>query len=104
MSDTSNREQRTRRLGRVLASSFLGMFLGSLLSGVLQDVSDLFITLTVVSACHALCVLVVLCGVRETVCPDDVDENDHDFVKGDLVSSSSEERDEEEEGRKKVER
>jgi hypothetical protein len=63
VSDTSDTEQRTKRLGRVLASSFLGMFLGSLLAGVLQDLSSLLTTLVVVSACHALCVITILVGV-----------------------------------------
>nr|KAG5686102.1 hypothetical protein BaRGS_021354 [Batillaria attramentaria] len=67
VSDTSDMEQRTRRLGRILASSFLGMFVGSLLAGLLQDLSSLLITLCVVSACHALCVITVLVVVTETV-------------------------------------
>lgn len=70
MADTSDTDQRTRRLGRLLASSFLGMFLGSLLAGVLQDLSSLLTTLLVVSICHALSVLTVLLGVPETRSPE----------------------------------
>ncbi|XP_076434745.1 proton-coupled folate transporter-like [Babylonia areolata] len=95
VSDTSDREQRTRRLGRVLASSFLGMFLGSLLAGVLQDASSLYTTLSVVSACHALCVLTVLLGVPETV-SDELDDG-LDFVKKGVIAED-EEGEEEEEG------
>ncbi|XP_076452243.1 proton-coupled folate transporter-like [Babylonia areolata] len=62
---TSDSEHRTRRLGRLLASSYLGMFVGALLAGVLQGVSSLTNALTVVSVCHALCVFAVLVGVTE---------------------------------------
>ncbi|KAL8610819.1 hypothetical protein ACOMHN_056674 [Nucella lapillus] len=70
VSHTSDSEQRTHRLGRLMASSYLGMFLGSLLAGVLQDVSDFTNTLIAVSVCHAVCVFAVLLGVKEVVAPD----------------------------------
>ncbi|KAK7087292.1 proton-coupled folate transporter-like [Littorina saxatilis] len=104
VSDTSDTDDRTRRLGRLLASNFLGMFLGSLLAGLLQDLSGLLTTLTVVSACHAVCVLTILVGVTETV-GQDADEDDVSFVanktgvKGAITSIKEEDEEgEEEEG------
>ncbi|XP_076452245.1 proton-coupled folate transporter-like [Babylonia areolata] len=67
MALNSDPQQRTRRLGRLLGSSFLGIFLGSLLAGVLQDTAGLTNTLVVVSVCHFSCTLVVLLGVTDKV-------------------------------------
>ena len=101
VSDTSDTDQRTSRLGRLLASSFLGMFLGSLMAGVLQDVSDLLTTLSVVSLCHAVCVLTVLVGVAETVPDDAGDDVDFALAKTGAAEVSAWDGDGEGGGRKK---
>ncbi|XP_041379490.1 proton-coupled folate transporter-like [Gigantopelta aegis] len=76
-SDISDSDQRTQKLGRLLAMNFMGLFVGSLLSGTIQDAANIQITLCVVSAFHALSVLAVVFCMPESI-PEQTREKDTD--------------------------
>ncbi|CAL1537363.1 unnamed protein product [Lymnaea stagnalis] len=67
ISDTTFKEDRTRKLGKLLAMNFFGLFVGSLLAGALQDIANLQATFVVVSAFHAASVLTVVMCMDESV-------------------------------------
>ena len=60
ITDMSDREERTQRLGKLLAMNFFGLFAGSLLSGLCQDLLDLNTTLVFVVVFHAGTVLLTI--------------------------------------------
>ena len=66
-SDITDADQRTQKLGRLLAMNFIGLFVGSLLSGTIQDTASIEVTLCVVSAFHAMSVLAVVFCMPETI-------------------------------------
>ena len=67
VSDFTEREKRTPRFGRLVAMNFAGKFLGSLLSGVLQDEVGFGVTLCVATATDALGVMLVVFCLPESV-------------------------------------
>ncbi|XP_059139022.1 proton-coupled folate transporter-like [Physella acuta] len=67
ISDTTFKEDRTRKLGKLLAMNFFGLFIGSLLAGALQDIANLQTTLVVVSVFHAASVLTVVLCMEESM-------------------------------------
>jgi len=67
VSDTSEVEDRTKKLGKLLAMNFLGLFAGSLLSGLFQDGTDLLTTYCGVVFIHAAVVIVAVFAVNDTV-------------------------------------
>ncbi|XP_050409734.1 solute carrier family 46 member 3-like [Patella vulgata] len=60
VSDITDKDDRTGSLSRLLAMNYFGLFVGSLLSGALQDYTDLQTTLTVVCFLHAFSVLTTI--------------------------------------------
>ncbi|GFN99410.1 solute carrier family 46 member 3 [Plakobranchus ocellatus] len=67
VTDTTFQEDRTRKLGKLLAMNFFGLFFGSLLAGAFQDVSTLHTTLAVVAVFHGASVLTVFLCMEESV-------------------------------------
>ncbi|XP_046380482.1 solute carrier family 46 member 3-like [Haliotis rufescens] len=65
--DITDKDQRTRKLGKLLAMNFFGLFAGSLLSGTLQDTTNIQVTLCVVSVFHASSVLTTVFCMEESV-------------------------------------
>ena len=65
--DITDSERRTRKLGILAAMQFLGMFLGSLVSGLLLDNTNVLTTYCSASFMHAVVVVVALAAVWETV-------------------------------------
>ena len=66
-SDITDKEDRTRKLGKLLAMNFFGLFAGALLAGLFQDMSDLPATFCTVVFLHALVVLITIMCMQETV-------------------------------------
>lgn len=66
-SDITDKDDRTRKLGKLLAMNFFGLFAGALLAGLFQDMSDLPATFCTVVFFHAVVVLVVIMCMEETV-------------------------------------
>uniref|UniRef100_A0A2C9LYC8 Major facilitator superfamily (MFS) profile domain-containing protein n=1 Tax=Biomphalaria glabrata TaxID=6526 RepID=A0A2C9LYC8_BIOGL len=62
ISDTTFHEDRTRKLGKLLAMNFFGLFLGGL-----QDISSLQVSLVVVSIFHAASLLTVVLCMDESI-------------------------------------
>lgn len=67
VSDVSDKETRTRRLGRLLAMNFFGLFAGSLIAGVLLDTVSFDVTFCVVAACNGLVVMLTTICLQESV-------------------------------------
>uniref|UniRef100_A0A0B7AJA2 Major facilitator superfamily (MFS) profile domain-containing protein n=1 Tax=Arion vulgaris TaxID=1028688 RepID=A0A0B7AJA2_9EUPU len=67
VSDTTDMDDRTRKLGKLLAMNFFGLFVGSLLAGALQDIFNLQVLFVVVALFHAVSVLTVVLCVEESV-------------------------------------
>ncbi|KAL3856401.1 hypothetical protein ACJMK2_011166 [Sinanodonta woodiana] len=65
--DITETERRTRKLGLLASMQFLGMFIGSLLAGVLLDNTDILTTYCIVSLFHSIVVILSLAFVKETV-------------------------------------
>ncbi|KAK6190074.1 hypothetical protein SNE40_002013 [Patella caerulea] len=65
VSDITDKDDRTGSLSRLLAMNYFGLFVGSLLSGTLQEYTDLKTTLTVVCFIHALCVLTTVAFIKD---------------------------------------
>lgn len=68
-SDITDKEDRTKKLGKLLAMNFFGLFFGSLLSGLLQDLSDMQVTFFIVILVHTIGVLVTVCLMEESIEP-----------------------------------
>ncbi|XP_052802385.1 proton-coupled folate transporter-like [Mya arenaria] len=58
---------RTNKLGLLAAMQFLGMFIGSLIAGLLLDNTSVLTTYCTASACNAIVVVLALTIVKETV-------------------------------------
>lgn len=65
--DITDSDRRTRKLGILAAMQFLGMFIGSLVSGLLLDNTDVLTTYCCASFMHASVVVLALAAVYETV-------------------------------------
>lgn len=65
--DITVTERRTKRLGTIAAMQFLGMFIGSLVGGLLIDSTNILTSYCCVSFMNALVVLLTLVTLRETV-------------------------------------
>ncbi|XP_053374850.1 proton-coupled folate transporter-like [Mercenaria mercenaria] len=65
--DITTSSGRTNKLGLLAAMQFIGMFIGSLVAGLLLDNADVLTTYCTASFLNALVVIVALCIVRETV-------------------------------------
>lgn len=65
--DITNANSRTNKLGLLAAMQFFGMFMGSLIAGLLLDNTDILTTYCTASSMHALVVVLALCIVKETV-------------------------------------
>ncbi|XP_061198268.1 proton-coupled folate transporter-like [Saccostrea echinata] len=72
--DVTTVEKRTKKLGILAAMQFLGMFVGSLLGGLLIDLTSVLTSYCIVSAISAVVVTMTLLCLRETIKVDD-DEN-----------------------------
>lgn len=66
-SDITDKDDRSRKLGKLLAMNFFGLFAGALLAGIFQDNSDLPATFCAVVFFHAVVVLISLMCMPETV-------------------------------------
>ncbi|XP_012940852.2 proton-coupled folate transporter [Aplysia californica] len=67
ITDTTTNEERTRKLGKLLAMNFFGLFVGSLLAGAFQDVANLETTLVAVAVFHAASVFTVVLCIEESI-------------------------------------
>ncbi|RUS89235.1 hypothetical protein EGW08_002978 [Elysia chlorotica] len=67
VTDTTFQEDRTRKLGKLLAMNFFGLFFGSLLAGAFQDVANLHTTLATVAVFHGASVLTVFLCMEESI-------------------------------------
>jgi PCFT/HCP family folate transporter-like MFS transporter 1/3 len=65
--DTSTKEQRTRRLGKLLSMNFFGLFFGSLLAGSLLDVLSFNAIFCIVVGINGLATLVIIIFLKESV-------------------------------------
>ncbi|KAH3891834.1 proton-coupled folate transporter-like [Dreissena polymorpha] len=66
-SDITDKDDRTRKLGKLLAMNFFGLFVGALLSGLFQDLSDLPASFCTIIFIHASVVLISIIAIPETV-------------------------------------
>lgn len=66
-SDITDKDDRSRKLGKLLAMNFFGLFFGALLAGIFQDNSDQPATFCTVVFFHAVVVLISLICMPETV-------------------------------------
>jgi PCFT/HCP family folate transporter-like MFS transporter 1/3 len=67
VTDTTSKEQRTSKLGRLLAMNFFGFFTGSLLAGALLDVSSFDVVFCTVVFVNSLCVIITVLFMKESV-------------------------------------
>lgn len=74
--DLSDPGDRTRNLGKLLAMNFFGLFMGSLFSGIFQDVLDLNAAFVSVVVLHGASIMFTIILVDETVNRKEVDEGD----------------------------
>ncbi|XP_060080479.1 tetracycline resistance protein, class H-like [Ylistrum balloti] len=65
--DITATDRRTKRLGTIAAMQFIGMFIGSLIGGLLIDSTNILTSYCCVSFMNALVVLLTLVTLRETV-------------------------------------
>lgn len=65
--DLSPPKNRTRNLGTLLAMNFIGVCIGSLLSGLFQDLIDLSITFLCVAILHGFSIIFTIVLLDETV-------------------------------------
>ncbi|XP_052802900.1 proton-coupled folate transporter-like [Mya arenaria] len=79
-SDITDKEDRTRKLGKLLAMNFFGLFVGALMAGLFQDMSNLPAAFCTVVFIHAFVVLITLIAMPETV-PFLVERDDGMVVK-----------------------
>ncbi|XP_060575526.1 LOW QUALITY PROTEIN: tetracycline resistance protein, class G-like [Ruditapes philippinarum] len=80
-SDITDKDDRTRKLGKLLAMNFFGLFAGALLAGIFQDTSDIPATFCTVVFLHAVVVLITIICMPETV-PLQVERSDAEISKG----------------------
>lgn len=73
--DLSEAGDRTRNLGKLLAMNFFGLFMGSLLSGIFQDVLDLNAALVSVVVLHGASILFTIFLVDETVERNEIEDD-----------------------------
>ena len=66
-SDITDKEDRTRKLGVLLAMNFFGLFVGALLAGMFQEMSNLPATFCTIVFIHAFVVFISLVAMPETV-------------------------------------
>ncbi|KAL4224093.1 hypothetical protein ACF0H5_017547 [Mactra antiquata] len=81
-SDITDKDDRTRKLGKLLAMNFFGLFAGALLAGIFQDTSDLPATFCTVVFLHAIVVIVSVVCMPETV-PLPIERQNYDIAKQD---------------------
>ncbi|KAK3084132.1 hypothetical protein FSP39_010770 [Pinctada imbricata] len=87
ITDMSDREERTQRLGKLLAMNFFGLFAGSLLSGLFQDLLDVNATFVFVVLLHASTVLCTVIFLRETIeHPNKKVDFEHDRKKSECLA------------------
>ncbi len=67
ISDISSREDRTERLGRLLAMNFFGYFVGSLLTGAMLETYGFDVIFCVVVFINAGCVLITIFFMEESL-------------------------------------
>lgn len=65
--DITEKEQRTKKMGKILSMNFFGLFAGSLLSGILADLVGMEVMFCVVSLFHATAILTIVFLLAETV-------------------------------------
>lgn len=80
-SDITDKDDRTRKLGKLLAMNFFGLFAGALLAGLFQDMSDMPATLCTVIIIHAVVVLITIICMPESI-PLQVERSDSEITKG----------------------
>lgn len=80
-SDITDKDDRTRKLGKLLAMNFFGLFAGALLAGLYQDLSDMPATLCTVIIIHAVVVLITIICMPESI-PLQVERSDSEITKG----------------------
>lgn len=80
VTDISEVDDRTKTLGKLLAMSFFGLFAGSLLSGVMQDMTDMLTTFFVVVILHAAVVVITIFVVNDSVVYKHNAETKNNFV------------------------
>ena len=66
VSDISTKEDRTKKLGKLLAMNFFGYFVGSLLAGALFEVSHFDVVFSCVIGFNAICIVITIVFMRES--------------------------------------
>lgn len=74
VTDITDADKRTKKLGFLAAMQFIGMCFGSLLGGVLTDTTSILTTFLVVSILNFLVVALALATLKETIQP--IEEGD----------------------------
>ena len=74
ISDTSSKESRTKRLGRLLAMNYFGYFAGSLLAGAILDIVTFDVIFCIVVFINAFALLITLLFLKESI-PEQVQES-----------------------------
>lgn len=67
VSDITEVHERTKKLGKLLGMNFFGLFAGSLLSGLLQDTTDILTTFCCTVMAHAAVVLVTVFAMNDSI-------------------------------------
>lgn len=67
IADVTENDERIRKLGNLLAMNFFGLFVGSFMSGILQDISNLLTTYCVVILLHGCTILLTVAAMKESV-------------------------------------
>ncbi|XP_069134462.1 lysosomal proton-coupled steroid conjugate and bile acid symporter SLC46A3-like [Argopecten irradians] len=67
VSDITEMEERTKKLGKLLGMNFFGLFAGSLLSGLLQDTTDMLTTFCCIVMVHAAVVLITVIAMNDSI-------------------------------------
>lgn len=75
ISDISEKDERTRKLGKLQAMNFFGLFAGSFLSGALLETSDFNTVMCVIVVLHGAAILCTVFCVDESVPPNKQQES-----------------------------
>lgn len=67
ISDVTESDERIRKLGNLLAMNFFGLFVGSFMSGVLQDMANLLTTYTAIIMLHGSTILMTVAMMKESI-------------------------------------
>ena len=83
VSDTSENEERTKRLGKLLAMNFFGYFLGSLLVGALLEICTFDVIFCAVVFVECFCIIITVLWMKDSIPPPPIDDDDDDDLTPD---------------------